>query len=184
MEQYVDLFTRMCANQGITGEGSRLGVHLTLFPTFWATEKQARFGASLIELTVAGCWHENLGGGGSPQVKLEGIGFFKAPPGSTKEALHLRVGLSSEYLNLISRLKASDIFEWVTPPTRTQPVDPIFIPHVHIIEGEDMIRRVAPIKDDLSRIVGNDMSASLGQIHLFKKIEVRGKPSTWEMVII
>lgn len=176
MDSYVRIIADECEKRGIIGKKAKIGTHLTLFPTFWATEKEARRDAALLKL---GHHQFNVS---HDVVTIEGIGFFSPPPGSKNDALHLRIKLDPTYRDLIIRLKASDLFDWVTPPAQTAPVDPIYLPHVHVIEAEGLRERVAPLREKLDLIV-KDKLVELYPLELFVKNESDQGPP-WKKIIL
>lgn len=165
---------------GVLGESAKMGTHLTVFPPFYTTRNDALIYAAMVQA-------------GSPiseksqdAIKGTHVGYF--PPASDNsliEAIHLRVELDSEYEKFISRIKGLDIFDWVHPPLQTTAVDPVYIPHIHLLEGVGIIDPAQKCEKDINLFFEN-RHYPLGELRLFIKKPGKGEgtPLRWEQVLV
>ncbi len=131
MDRHVKYVIEICGKHNIQGEPSKMGTHLTLLPPFYANEESIRFASSVLKVVTAFI--------GKMQVTVLGVGIFPPPNPNTKtEALHLKIELPGKYHEHVEWLKINSSFPWVHPPMQTTAVEPKYIPHVHVIEGENL----------------------------------------------
>ncbi len=168
---------------GVQGSPAKIGTHLTIFPPFYATKDVAKTYATLIQVG------ELIRKEFSDAISGLRIGWFPAPTSdSVLETIHLKVKLWPEYIHFISRIKASDTFEWIHPHTQTTPVEPVYIPHIHLLEGAGLIACTQQYEDKLNLFFENK-HYPLGEIRLFRKRETENSgisttKTFWQQVLV
>ncbi len=178
LERYTQAIKIKCQNLGISGKDSKMGTHLTVLPPFYATEAEAKRYAAIAKLAI-GLFEETR-----KKIVINGIGWFEAIEKDEKsmDALHLVVKLPKGYTDSVERLKSSTLFKWVHKPAQGKAVDPLYSPHIHIIEGEGVKALTEPHKKYFDLLVGG-RSFALGPLNLFEKIEPSEAPF-WKQVLV
>ncbi len=165
---------------GVLGESAKMGTHLTVFPPFYATKTIAQTYAAMIR--VGGFAKKDF----PDAISGVHLGYFPpTSPSSFIEAVHLQINLESGYSNFISRMKQLGIFEWVHTPQQTAAVEPVYVPHIHLLEGEDIIHRAQQCKENIDLFFQNK-HYPLGELRLFikKPGKSEGTPLRWEQVLV
>lgn len=174
---------KIIREHGVVGGESKIGTHLTVFPPFYATTVVAKTYA--VMASVGGFFKKE----DVNEISGVHVGWFPPPhEESLVEAIHLRVALSPEYVSFISRIKRSRFFEWVHPPARTSAVEPAFVPHIHLFEGENIFKQTEKHIADINYFLVNK-HYKLGELRLFEKVlwknKVGGRIITrWEQVLV
>lgn len=172
---------KIIREHGVVGSESKIGTHLTVFPPFYATKAVAKTYA--VMTSVGGFFKKE----GVNEISGVHVGWFPPPhEESLVEAIHLRVDLSPEYVSFISRIKRSGLFKWVHPPARTSAVEPAFVPHIHLFEGENIFKQTENHSADINYFLGNK-NYKLGELRLFEKVLWNNKIDSrmitrWEQV--
>jgi 2'-5' RNA ligase len=161
MAKHVNHVIKMCSKEGIIGVPSKMGTHLTLLPPFYGNEESVRFASSILKVMTALL--------GNMHITVSGVGVFPPPdPSSNIEALHFKIDLPDQYHKHVEWLKTTDMFTWVHAPLQTSAVEPIYVPHVHIIEGENLSESIERCREEI-RFMVSGKSFALPPPQFFKK---------------
>lgn len=163
---------KICKEKNVLGEPSKMGTHLTLLPPFYGDDKTIKFASSIMRVLTSLL--------GELYITTTCVGYFSPSTEASKvEAMYLKIKLPEMYHEYVEWLKATNPFKWVHPPAQTTAVEPIYIPHVHVIEGVNLFERLKPFEEDL-RFVITGRTFELTPPKFFKKDEVTKQ---WKQVI-
>lgn len=177
----VRMVQKVCGENGVKGKYSNMGVHMTLLPPFYADAHTIRLMAIAMKVANTPIGKKQ----GSFQVT--GLEYFTLNEETMLETVHLTVLLPQAYLELITWLKANNTFEWVYPHAQSTPVEPVFVPHVHIMEGNNLKRRISRFSHSLDDKLRKERF-SLTPPTFFQKhestSEERGRVVRWTQVVV
>ncbi len=169
---------RACEVRGLVGEPAKMGPHATIIPPFYCTEKEKRLLAALSRHTwklVSTLNTLQL------RVPIEGLNVFEPPvPGSDKGALYIALKMNEEYREFVERHKLDWPLEYFHPPIRSNAVERAWIPHIHVIEGQNL-HKTAPRHFPEMREYLYGRTITLGEPLFFEKKE-QGGQTYWSQV--
>lgn len=163
---------KLCKDKDVVGETSKMGIHMTLLPPFYGNMETIKFTSSVMRVLTALV--------GELYITTTRVGYFPPPTKESNiEAMYLKIKLPEKYHEHVSWLKATSPFDWVHQPAQTSAVEPIYIPHVHVIEGVNLIEHLKPFEEDFHFIIAG-RTFELTPPKFFKKDEVTKQ---WKQVV-
>ena len=172
----VRLAQKVCKERGLTGSPPKMGPHATIIPPFYCTEREKRAVAILTR-------HMWIFNGRFRSFKATGFGVFSpAKPGSNIGAIYLDLEIDERYRAYVEKHKLDWPFEFVHPPSQTNAVDRVWIPHMSVIEGPDLHEKAPPHFPALDEYV-QDKMVTLSEPLFFEK-KIRGQDSYWSKVLM
>ncbi len=162
-----------CKSRGLVGNTPKMGPHATIIPPFYCTGREKKAIATL----TRHMWKFN---GRFVHVKATGFGVFNpTKQDSNIGAIYIDLELDENYRGYVEKHKLDWPFEFVHPPSQTNAVDRVWIPHMSIIEGPNLHETAPPEFPALNEYV-QDKIVTLGEPLFFEK-ETRGH---WSQVLM
>lgn len=142
--EFVGLALNICGEHSVGGAFSKMGPHMTVIPPFFRNREEMMFVASCLRAERA------LHSESTVEAMITGVDFFSV--GGDNESLYLAIEVPKGYAEHVEWMKAAHPFKWVHWPLHDNAVEPIYVPHIHVIEGPKLKARVEPFLEKLNRV--------------------------------
>lgn len=124
-----DSLAKKLTEKGVLGKRPNMGAHATIIPPFIAPRKE------VLNLARACRQQWELFRGTYVEAEVKSIGMFTPQPITQQTAIYIELGMPSRYHELVEIQKINWSYPFRHPLARQYAVEPVWIPHITIIEG-------------------------------------------------